>query len=48
MANANPNDMSTISLDDCKGEIFQLYLVEKKPLKDVMAIIKEAHGITAT
>jgi len=48
MANDNPTNMPAISLDDCKGEIFQLYLVEKKTLKDVMAIIKEAHGITAT
>lgn len=40
--------MSALSLDEYKGEIFQLYLVEKKKLTDVMAIIEETHGITAT
>lgn len=40
--------MSALSLDDYKGEIFQLYPVEKKKLADVMAIIEETHGITTT
>ncbi len=47
---ARPNNegMSTASVDDFKGEIFQLYIVEKKTLKEIMAKMQEAYGITAT
>ncbi|KAH8597199.1 hypothetical protein B0O99DRAFT_592946 [Bisporella sp. PMI_857] len=48
MANDDPSHVHTTSLGDYKGEIFQLYIIEKKTLKDVMAIIEETHGITAT
>jgi hypothetical protein len=36
------------SLDDCKGEIFVLYITGKKPLEKVMQIIEEKYRITAT
>ncbi|KAK3686163.1 hypothetical protein B0T22DRAFT_492951 [Podospora appendiculata] len=36
------------TLDDCQGEIFQLYIVQKKPLKELMAILKQEHGLDTT
>ncbi|KAG4444026.1 hypothetical protein IFR05_000486 [Cadophora sp. M221] len=37
-----------MSLDDCKGEIFQLYIVENQTLTKVMERIQEAYNVTAT
>ena len=35
-------------LDDYRDEIFQLYNVDKKPLREVMAKMKEIHGLSAS
>ncbi|PVH72987.1 hypothetical protein DL98DRAFT_595497 [Cadophora sp. DSE1049] len=36
------------SLEDCKEDIFRLYMTEKRTLEDTMQIIKDAYGIVAS
>ena len=33
------------AMEEYKGEIFQLYIVQKKTLKQVIAILKQEHDI---
>lgn len=43
---ANPGRKTL--LDDYREEIFQLYSVDKKPLKKVMEKMEEIHGFSAS
>jgi hypothetical protein len=43
-----PSKVSQTQWEDCRGKIFQLYIIENKTLKEVMAIVKEEHGLDAS
>ncbi len=39
---------SGFTLEDCKGEVYRLYIGEDRQLEDVREIIEQNYGITAT
>jgi len=45
---ASSSAAAILSLDDCQGDVFRLYIAEKKPLKKVMRTIENTYGIMAT
>jgi Clr5 domain len=42
------SELSPTRWEGCRGQVFQLYIAEKKTLNEVMAIIKDEHGLNAS
>ena len=42
---AAPNPSAILVLDDCKGEIYTLYVHQKQSLKAVMKVMESRHGL---